>query len=259
MCNVEGQRSRRIRRPLVLVLSLTISGILSVPSAFAKLARTTLLELITDSDLIAQARVVQVSSGLPSDAVLRIVRIFKGVYDPETMTLSFEPEEHEQRVGPIDDERLLFLRRAQDGSYTATHYGNSYWPLKAAPTEPNDLFTLYVYPTNLISMADSLLRQSEANVSWPGAEEPVKVIYLKDLIGFIRAIDIAKAYVRQQHQRALLEPSPYQVLENQGFPHADPWPSWWVYYRRVATDVDPAIAIVSVHQETGKAKWVGVQ
>jgi hypothetical protein len=187
------------------------------------------------------------------------VRIFKGVYEPETLMFSFEVEEHEQYVGPINDECLLFLRRAQDGSYTATHYGKSYWPLRTVPTEPNELFGLYVYPTNLISMPNSLLRQPEANVSWPGAEEPVKVIYLNDLIGFIRAIDIATEYVRQQNRLTSLEPSPYQVFENQGFPYTDPWPSWWVYYRRVSQNVDPAIAIVSVHQETGDAKWIGAQ
>lgn len=255
----------RCRRPLVLILSLMMYGVLYVPLAFAKLAPTTLIELIADSDVIMQARVVQVGeelpqSRLPNHAVLRVQRVLKGSYESEEITIRFEPELHEQFLTSLHEDRLLFLRRTEDSSYIGTHYGMSYWPLVASGGEGDELVTPYAYSTTLITMPDPLVRAPPAPIPGLGIErQPEKVIYLTEVISLLTAVEAATQFVHQQDVSASLEAVPYEVRENQGFPHADEWPSWWVYYRRRSKEIDPQMAIISVHKETGEAKWIGVQ
>lgn len=167
------------------VVALSIFG---PTPAFGKLAPSTLSDLIADSDLIVQAQAIQLGTEIPGTrlagfAVLRIQRVFKGTYNQETVRIEFEPEEHEQFITTVQYERLLFLKKTPDGTYTGTQYGRSYWPLTWVEGAERKVVTPYVYPTSIISVPDALIKEAEVMAPELLLEKQrVKAIYLEELI-----------------------------------------------------------------------------
>ncbi|MBI3010659.1 MAG: hypothetical protein HYY57_06735 [Candidatus Omnitrophica bacterium] len=163
--------------------------------ALGKLAPSTWDDLISDSDLIVQASVAQLGPELldmrlPRFAVLRVQRIFKGTYDPETVKIEFESEEHEQFMTTVPDDRLLFLKRTPDGKYTAARYGKSYWPLLWVEGEERKLAAPYIYPMNMISVPGTFIKQAVVNAPRLGLKKgQAEVIYLKEIIPWFNAVD----------------------------------------------------------------------
>ena len=173
---------------LLFFTALAALGIFGPTPAFGSLAPSTLSDLIADSDLIVQAHVIQLGNeipgmGLVSFAVLRVQRIFKGTYDQGTVRIEFEPEFHEQLITTLQYDRLLFLKKTPDGTYAGTQYGRSYWPLIWVAGAERKLVTPYVYPTSLIAVPDTLIKEAEVMAPEPGLEKHrIKAIYLDGLI-----------------------------------------------------------------------------
>lgn len=161
--------------------------------AFARLAPSQLNGLMAESDVILQATVVRLEAGdaaarISSSAVLRVWRVLKGSYEPQTVTIRFSDEKHEQRITTLYDDRLLFLRKTASGAYEGTHYGRSYWPLKWTVGDNPKQVTLYVYPISIIAGSEALLKDAEVIIPDLGLERlRVKAIYLEDLIALLNS------------------------------------------------------------------------
>lgn len=183
-----------MKRFLALVQGVALVGgmLVSSPSAFAKLAPSKIEDLIAESGVILQAGVVRleagdVAAGTSSAATLRVWRVLKGSYAPQTVTIHFSDEKHEQRIDALYADRLLFLKKTASGEYEGTQYGRSYWPLKSTAEDKGKLVTPYVYPVNIISVPDPLVREAEIVVPDLGLEKQrVKAIYLEDIVSLLR-------------------------------------------------------------------------
>jgi hypothetical protein len=160
---------------LRIITGLTVLLCFSVP-AEAKLAPSTLADLLDESELIAHVTVTEATAEY---AVLEVVEVLKGTKPDQPIRIEFRSEEHEQTMA-AKDERLVFLRKRQGtGTWTGTHYGRSYWPLALTAGKKPGLATPYIYPTTKIELDKSERKMLErakfkppiknVNESWEGA------------------------------------------------------------------------------------------
>ena len=124
---------------------------LGVHPSHATLGKSTLTELIRDSDVIARATVTKSelrgnSGGL---ATFRVEVIYKGLLDGNILHLEWAGEAEEQRLECVDKEYLLFLRRSAEGVLEGTHVGRSYWPLNTI-FRSTRLVTPYIFPMTFV-------------------------------------------------------------------------------------------------------------
>ena len=184
-----------MKRLRALMLGIVSVGaiVIGSPAVFAKLARSRLDDLIAQSDVILQAGVMRLEAGdavtgTRSSAVLRVWHVLKGSYASQTVTIHFSDEQHEQLIATLYEDRLLFLKKTASGEYEGSHYGRSYWPLEWTVEGGPKLVTPYVYPTNIISVPDTLLKDAEIIVPLLGLEKQhVKAIYLEDMMSLVSA------------------------------------------------------------------------
>jgi hypothetical protein len=166
MC-VPPDRMPRLLAALAVVLCL-------VAPAHAKLAPSTITDLLAESELIAQVNVTEATAQY---AVVEIVEVLKGTKPDQPIRIEFSQEEHEQTMAATD-QRLVFLKK-RDGKWTGTHYGRSYWPLAATSDKKAALATPYIYPMTMVrfdkadrgmlAKAKFAAKIKNPNASWEGA------------------------------------------------------------------------------------------
>ncbi len=164
---------------------------LSTVDMHAKLAPSKLSELLHDSDLILDALVMRArltDLGFGGNAELRIKKVYKGEYKEAMITIHWSHGKHDQRIRTIGETRLLFLKRLDDGTYTGTQYGRSYWPVKS-DSEDRRAFTPYIYPTDLIKIdLPGLLKSANVISDMKDGKvekSQVEALFIEDVLGIV--------------------------------------------------------------------------
>jgi len=163
--------------------------------AEGKLEPSTLSDLLRESNLIIEGRVIRASldeGGKEGEAVLRIQHVYVGDYRRETISIRWSGAEHDQRISDIGESRLLFLKKVSEGSYTGAQYGRSYWPI-TYEMESRRAVTIYVYPMTHIDIdIPGVLK--EASVFFPdlpSKQNPVTVpvVFIDDILRLLPGND----------------------------------------------------------------------
>jgi hypothetical protein len=199
-----------MRHMSISIVLAAMPGILCLFSspAEAKLSMSELSGLLYESDVIMRAKVIQSSyaeKGPSGFAVLEVKETYKGLYTQRTIKIRWGNEEHDQQITTIGRQRLLFLKKREDGTYTGTHYGRSYWPLYMDPeTIKRGPFIPYTYPTDKVDIDYPGLVE-EANLrllyesGFSESSYPLKVIFLNNLVK--KLDDIIETRARKIEER----------------------------------------------------------
>jgi hypothetical protein len=159
-----------------------------IDPAWSKQGPSSLAALLRESEVVIQGRVESArleERGQSGKATVRVVKVYRGAYENSTIVIRWSEASEDQRVPLVGEDRLLFLRRRSDGSYTGTQFGRSYWPLEM-DDESGKLYTSYLSPIDLIEIdIDGLLKEVAIHV--PGGycgNKTIKVsaIFLEDIM-----------------------------------------------------------------------------
>jgi hypothetical protein len=178
--------------------AFTVGALLALSTASllrADLASTNFSDLVAQSDLIIEGRVVRaeiLGPGQAGEALVAVKAVHKGTYSNAHMRIEWSGEVHDQRIDRVGEDRLLFLKRKL-GGYEGTHYGRSYWVFQQG--NYGVVFTPYSYPTSKVRMdVPNMIKTTEvmvpdipkpgSSVDWVWAK--IRVIYLVDVLDYVK-------------------------------------------------------------------------
>lgn len=181
----------------ILLAILVTAALLLAELAEAKLAPTTMKDLVKESDLI----VVAVPRTLTRDsaditktlraghAELQVLEVIKGSYDAKDIRIEWGDEVHDQAIDSLYERRLLFLKKDKD-KWQPAHYGRSYWALEQL-RDLKDKYafaTRVVYPVQMVKMdGTKLVRDAKAIDPSTYKDAKVKAVFLDDLKAYVKA------------------------------------------------------------------------
>jgi len=127
-----------------------------------RLNKSSFSSLIKQSELILEGSVIKIEriGLLGGSATIKVFRVFAGQYDKPEITITWGGEVHDQAIESMTTDRLLFLKKTQEGIYTGSHYGRSYWPfssrvidLKRTDLDSEHRGFFYEYPLTMVTFS----------------------------------------------------------------------------------------------------------
>jgi hypothetical protein len=184
-------------RTCFMKLLVAITFLLS--SAFpsigeAKLKPTTLDALIAESELILEAspRRIERMGMCAGEATLKVMRVIHGTYDRPEVQIKWSEEIHDQPIANLEQDWLLFLKKNDQGGYSGTHYGRSYWPflwrvtdLNRADLDSSTRTLPYLSPLTLVTFSAAQQKALFQRSQFPYGGRNVRVISFPKLKAFI--------------------------------------------------------------------------
>lgn len=152
MPSVSRNPFRTAVRTSVFIAALAVASLSWSAVADARLAHSKFSRLLRDSELICRVRVTEVHVDPKTGAgfvLVEVLQVLKGKAPASSVRIEHIAEVHEMRMTEAGEQRLLFLRR-QEGKWTGTQYGRSYWPLVPAAEAGVGLVSPVTHPITMI-------------------------------------------------------------------------------------------------------------
>lgn len=165
-------RSRILLRLLAVMAALALVAVARPPAAEARLAHSSFAKLLRESELICRANVVEVAVAeeRAGHVVVKCIAVLKGERPDGLIRIEYSGEVHDMVMDKKGEERLLFLRK-ENGKWTGTHYGRSYWWLVPAADPALGPVTPYKYPVTMLNLTGRYARLLRAARLGPGVED----------------------------------------------------------------------------------------